>query len=235
MHQERQQKVYAELRICHKIGKYTFISLLVTFQFSFFTSKKSTRAMFPKVEEENVEIVEYGNWIVESFNDENNSYIVAVDDCKVIECSCYCYRRHQRPCKHPYLLDIHVNEFSILRNSTGINMLTHQTQDAPPLPSSSQTNSGQSDMTSTERIPRRAADIACTIHHSNENLISMKNYIENEKANDLLLAYDEAFSKLQSLKDKYSSHFRTLNTQINVKYKNVAVMFPGTFGSLPDN
>ncbi|CEG78666.1 hypothetical protein RMATCC62417_13241 [Rhizopus microsporus] len=60
---------------------------------------------------------------------------------------------------------------------------------------------------------RRAADIACTICHSNEDLISMKSYIENEEANGLLLAYEEAFSKLQSLKDKYSSHFRTLDTQ----------------------
>jgi hypothetical protein len=44
--------------------------------------------MFPEVEEESVEIVEYGNWIVKSFNDENNSCLVAVDDCKIIECLC---------------------------------------------------------------------------------------------------------------------------------------------------
>lgn len=69
-------------------------------------------------------------------------------------------------------------------------------------------------MTSTERLLRRAADTACTIRHSNADLISMRNYTENEEANGLLLAYAEAFSKLQSLKDKYSSHFRTLNTQI---------------------
>lgn len=43
---ERQQKVYAKLRVCHRSVKYTFISLFVTFQFSFFSSKKSTRAMF---------------------------------------------------------------------------------------------------------------------------------------------------------------------------------------------
>lgn len=69
-------------------------------------------------------------------------------------------------------------------------------------------------MTSTERLLRRAADTACTIRYSNADLISVRNYIENEEANGLLLACAEAFSKLQSLKDKYSSHFRTLNTQI---------------------
>ncbi|ORE07762.1 hypothetical protein BCV72DRAFT_304386 [Rhizopus microsporus var. microsporus] len=136
----------------------------------------------------------------------------SVDDCKSIECSYYYYRRHQQPCKRIYLLDIHVNEFSILRNSTGIKVLTCQTQDAPSLPSSSQMNSGQSDMTSSERTLRRTADTACTIRHSNEDPISIKSYIENIEANGLLLAYEKAFSKLQSLKDKYSFHFRTLNT-----------------------
>jgi hypothetical protein len=51
------------------------------------------------------------------------------------------------------------------------------------------------------------------------------NYIENEKANDLLLAYDEAFSKLQSLKDKYSSHFRTLNTQLLELCRTINLFF----------
>ncbi|ORE11551.1 hypothetical protein BCV72DRAFT_300844 [Rhizopus microsporus var. microsporus] len=101
----------------------------------------------------------------------------------------------------------------MLRNSTGINMPTYQTQDAPLLPSSPQINSGQPYMASTERMLKRAVDIACTICHSNEELISIKNYIENEEANNLLLAYEEAFSKPQSLKDKYSSHLRTLDTQ----------------------
>jgi hypothetical protein len=44
--------------------------------------------MFPEIEEENVEIVEHDNWIVEHFNDVYNSYLVAVDDYKIIECSC---------------------------------------------------------------------------------------------------------------------------------------------------
>lgn len=57
-------------------------------------------------------------------------------------------------------------------------------------------------MTSTERILRRAADIACTIRHSNEDLIFIKNYIENEEVNDLLLAYEKLFRKLQSLKKR---------------------------------
>lgn len=51
-------------------------------------------------------------------------------------------------------------------------MLICQTQDVPLLPLSSLLfmNSEQSDMTSIERILRRAGDIACTVRHSNEDL-----------------------------------------------------------------
>ena len=110
----------------------TMLLFLCSPPFSFLCSlQKEHTSHVP--EYRNVEIAESGNWIIEPFNDENNSYLVAIDDCKMIECSCYYYKRHQRSCKHLYLLDIHVNEFSILRNSTGISMLTYQTQGVPPL------------------------------------------------------------------------------------------------------
>ena len=38
-------------------------------------------------------------------------------------------------------------------------------------------------------------------------------YMNDEQAQRILEKYENAFRELQSLKDEFSSHFRTLNTQ----------------------
>ncbi|KAI9472269.1 MAG: hypothetical protein EXX96DRAFT_456859, partial [Benjaminiella poitrasii] len=63
---------------------------------------------------------------VDSFVDENNSYVIFVDNNSTIQtCTCFYYHRNQRPCKHMYLLSLQVSKFELV--------CTNQTSSALPL------------------------------------------------------------------------------------------------------
>lgn len=169
------------------------------------------------VDYDNVAIAEVGNWIVESFVSEDNLYVIPVDENhEVRSCSCFYFRRHQRACKHMHLLCLHVSEFSLVTvvplNVSSLPLDDATVASSSRVDTSDETVSSTTTTATTLSLLRRAVDYENIMHHNNNDLLTMT-YIDNEEAQELLKKYEDAFRQLQQLKDKYSSHFRTLSTQ----------------------
>lgn len=169
------------------------------------------------VEYDNVTVADSGDWFVESFINENSAYVVFVDEDKVVQsCTCFYFKRNQSNCKHMHLLCIQVNEFSLptfaplnrlpllIEDTTvasGSNLFESDipASSSPPLPS-------------TSSLLSRASDYISMMYHIRNDLISMS-YIDTEEAENILEQCEKSFRMIQEVKDKYSSHFRTLSTQ----------------------
>jgi hypothetical protein len=168
-------------------------------------------------EHDNVAVAVSGDWIVDSFINENNAYVVFVDDEKTVQsCTCFYFKRNQSNCKHMHLLCIQVSEFS-LPVFTPLNRLPLFTEDAAAASGSSLIESEvpASPISSPPPISallNRTSDYISMMYHIRNDITSMT-YMDHEEAKSALEEGEKYFRKLQDLRDKYSSHFRTLNTQ----------------------
>ena len=94
-------------------------------------------------DDEDEVMAEAGDWMVDSFVDEDNAYYVSVDEDNAVNaCSCYYFGRNQRACKHMQLLCLHVSVFS-LPSPTPMNIFPLSVQNAATASSSNTDESGE--------------------------------------------------------------------------------------------
>jgi hypothetical protein len=171
---------------------------------------------------DNVAVSVSGDWIVDSFIDENGAYVVSVDEDKTVKsCTCYYFRKNQSNCKHMHLLCLQVSEFSLctIASLNSLPLLAEDTAVASSsnlaesdIPASSAPIPSLAQAPSLSAILSRSSDCISMMYHARNDLLSMT-YMDYEEGQRALENLESSLRMIQGLKDKYSSHFRTLNTQ----------------------
>jgi hypothetical protein len=146
-----------------------------------------------------------GVWQVRSFNDEDMAYSVEVSpENLILNCNCYDYERQQQPCKHIYLLDLHVKDLSlhfpaISAADSNAAVSTHVDGQAVPTPLA---------------MAQHCIDINQTLRYFNNDLLNMARYMSEDDARTILESYQRTLQTVQQVKNKYETNFRRSATQL---------------------
>ncbi|OAD68351.1 hypothetical protein PHYBLDRAFT_68897 [Phycomyces blakesleeanus NRRL 1555(-)] len=145
------------------------------------------------------DILEDGFWFIDLFTEDGITYQVEVNNNVILSCTCYAWARYIKPCKHMYLLCIHMSDFAFLSMLSANNVQSITISGKQFINDSTMSIDGT--MESTE------------YRHNEQDLYQLIQYATEEEAEVIRAAYAAPIKAFQEIKSKYEAHFRTLNTQ----------------------